>query len=107
MQDHIKKDDILAFLKEIKVTFEKDGLHSIALFGSMSKDSADMFSDIDIAIKIKKDYLRYKNAWDYFDMLNSIKDRVAKRFERKCDIYDLDAPNSQIKKNIQKDLMYV
>ena len=49
--------DVLTFLTNIKPQLQKDGIEQVGLFGSYGKNSATLASDIDIAIKLNKNYL--------------------------------------------------
>lgn len=44
----LQKSEILSKLKELKPTYEEEGLILLGLFGSYAKDSQNNFSDIDI-----------------------------------------------------------
>ena len=48
----ISRDDVLKYLKDIKDELVEDGVYKIALFGSFARDEVDVYSDIDIAIKL-------------------------------------------------------
>ena len=94
-----KKEDILYYFQEIKSEMQKDGLERIGLFGSLARGETDQFSDIDIAIKLRDDYLESRSVWSYFELIEKIKSLISKKFHRKCDIFDLNS-DSFIKKDI-------
>ena len=98
--------DILDFLSEIKTELLADGISKIGLFGSFARDDANVYSDIDIAIQKKPDYLKTRTAYEYFEQVNKIKNLLRKKFHRNSDIFDLDS-NSSMKEEILKDLIYV
>ncbi len=98
--------DILTFLSMIKPTLQKDGIESLGLFGSYAKNTATTSSDIDIAIKIKKDFLIKNDVWKYFDEINKIKTMVYKKFKIRSDIFDLDS-SSSLKNQISKEVLFV
>ena len=100
------KEDILAYLASIKDELNQYGISKIGLFGSFAKDKANLFSDIDIAIKIKKSYLNEHDVWEYFNLIEKIKKMLLLQFSRKVDIYDLDSTGN-IKDTISKDIIYV
>ncbi|KYJ86282.1 nucleotidyltransferase family protein [Sulfurovum riftiae] len=102
----MQKEHILSYLADMKSDLAKKGIEKIGLFGSFAKDKADTFSDIDIAIKIKKSYLDEHDVWDYFTLIDSIKQMLLKKFSRKIDVYDLDS-SSDIKDTISKEIIYV
>lgn len=102
----IDRSDVLEYIKEIKDELVKDGIYKIALFGSYARNEVDIYSDIDIAIKLQSDYLEKRNSWDYFDLIAKIKTLITQKFHVGCDIFDLDS-DSFIKKSVMKDLIYV
>ncbi len=97
---------ILKYLTEKKVDFEKDGIEKIGLFGSYAKGTASNDSDIDIAIKLKKNYLQNHDVWEYFKLIEKIKNQITDKFYKKSDIFDLDS-KIDIKQQIQEELIYV
>jgi len=100
------KDNILDYLKDLKPELSKNGIDSLALFGSFSNDTQTVYSDIDIAISKDKDFLKNNSSYDYFNILLMIKSKIKQKFHRNIDIFDLDS-NSPFKNTIQKDLIYV
>jgi len=97
---------ILRYLTDKKVDFEQDGIEKIGLFGSFAKDTASSDSDIDIAIKLKKNYLKNHDVWEYFTLIEKIKKQITDKFHKKSDIFDLDS-TTDIKQQIQKEVIYV
>ena len=100
------KEDILNYLADIKVDLVKNGIDKIGLFGSFAKGNANTFSDIDVAIKIKKSYLKEHDVWEYFKLIDTIKKELFSKFSRNVDVYDLDS-SGNIKNKINKDIIYV
>ena len=97
---------ILKYLTDKKVDFEKDGIEKIGLFGSFARNTASDNSDIDIAIKLEKNYLQNHDVWEYFILLEKIKQQITDKFHKKSDIFDLDS-KTDIKQQIQKEVIYV
>ena len=102
----MQKENILIYLSQIKNDLLSHGIKKIGLFGSFAKDKADSFSDIDIAIQIKEDYLDEYDVWEYFNLIESIKKMLLIKFSRKVDVYDIDSTGN-IKDSISKDIIYV
>jgi len=100
------RENILSYLKEIKDELFHDGIVTIALFGSFARDEQSVYSDIDIAIKKERDYLKKRSAYSYFDEVEKIKMMMQQKFHRNSDVFDLDS-DSSMKQNIKKDLLYV
>ncbi|MDD5400986.1 MAG: nucleotidyltransferase domain-containing protein [Sulfurimonas sp.] len=100
------KESILHYLIELKAEFSKDGITTFALFGSFAKDTHGVYSDIDVAIAKRSDYLSHNSSYSYFETISKIKDKIRKKFHRNIDIFDLDS-QSPFKETIQKELIYV
>ena len=102
----MQKDEILSYLKEFKNSSQNKLFTEIGLFGSYAKNQADIFSDIDIAVKVDKTYLKQNDIWDYFDAINDIKIALLKRFNLQSDVFDLESSTTLVEK-IKKDIIYV
>ena len=100
------RENILSYLQEIKSELFRDGIVSLALFGSFARGEQSVYSDIDIAIKKETDYLKNRTAYTYFNEVEKIKMMIQKKFHRNSDVFDLDS-DSSMKSNIQKELLYV
>jgi len=97
---------ILDYLLEIKTDLNNDGIEKIGLFGSYAKGTASDDSDVDIAIELKKDYLEKHDVWEYFTLVDTIKSRMADKFHKRIDIFDLES-QSETRQNILKEIIYV
>jgi uncharacterized protein len=102
----MKKDEVLAKLRELKPAYAKEGFVIVGLFGSFAKGTDDENSDIDIAIKIDDDYLVKNDVWAYFDTINAIRQDVFMQLGRKSDILDIQS-SSHIKAKIEREMIYV
>jgi len=102
----IDKNSILEHLSFLKEELSSKGIVQLGLFGSFAKDSQTIYSDIDIAIKKDKIVLEKNGIYFYFELLNSIKTSMQKKFHRNVDIFDLDS-TSELKNSIEKELLYV
>jgi predicted nucleotidyltransferase len=106
MKPKLTKDHILHFLAELKSDLYAHGIEKVALFGSYATQNQNVYSDIDIAIQKKKDFLENHSAYDYFDIVAMIKSKVLKKLHKSSDVFDLDSI-SEFKKDIEKELIYV
>jgi hypothetical protein len=102
----MRRDEILDYLKEFKHSSQNKIFSEIGLFGSYARNQADVFSDVDIAVKINKDYLKEHDIWDYFNAINDMKKNILKRFNLQSDIFDLESSSTIVEK-IKKDIIYV
>ena len=98
--------DVLTFLTTIKPQLQENGIEQVGLFGSYARNNATLTSDIDIAIKLDKNYLDKNDVWNYFNEINKIKGMVYNKFQIKSDVFDLDS-SSVFKDKILKEILYV
>jgi len=99
----LKKNEILLKLKEIKPSYEKEGLIIVGLFGSYSKNLQNKFSDIDIVYKLdyNKFSEKYKDGFSKILRIDDIKKELQNIFKIKIDFI----PDNN--KSILKDISYV
>lgn len=100
------KEQIITQLKELKPKYEQKGFIILGLFGSYAKNEAIESSDIDVAIKLKDDFLQTHDVWTYFDGINSIKSDISKKFGVQCDVLDFDSSSPLVEK-IKNEVVYV
>jgi len=98
-----QKSEILSKLKELKPTYEKEGLILLGLFGSYAKDTQTKFSDIDVAYKLDYDKfsLKYKDGFSKLLRIDDIKKELQLIFKTPIDL----VPDSN--KSILRDLINV
>jgi len=85
---NISKEYILNMLKEVKPKYQKEGIDILGLFGSYAQDTADEFSDIDIAYKLDYEKMAKQQNKDVFCVLlriDEIKEELQKILKRKVD----------------------
>ena len=95
----LTKTDILAKLKELKPSLQKDfAVQKIGLFGSFSDDTYNENSDIDILVELEKPI-----GWKFF----TLELYLEQIFNRKIDLVTKNALKDQIKDRILKQVNYV
>ena len=99
----MNKNEVLSKLKELKPTYEKEGLILLGLFGSYAKNTQTKFSDIDVAYKLDYDKfsLNYKGGFAKLLRIDDIKKELQSIFKKPIDL----VPDSN--KSILKDLINV
>ena len=97
------KNSILSKLKELKPTYEQEGLILLGLFGSYAKDTQTKFSDIDVAYKLDYDKfsLKYKGGFAKLLRIEDIKKELQLIFHKPIDL----VPDTN--KSILRDLINV
>jgi len=96
----VDRDDILNLLADYKQhNFDKYGIETLGIFGSVARNEASESSDLDICIRTKTP--------DMF-MLVHIKDELQKLFRKKVDMVRIrERMNPYLKKRIDKEAIYV
>ncbi len=100
------KEEILQTLRSINRQLASNGIRIVGLFGSFAKESANTYSDIDIAVKKSADFFKHHGAYDYFDRPDTLKRHLIRAFNRPVDLFDLDS-QSPLKERIEKELIHV
>ena len=100
------QEKILIYLKKLKPELEREGIEKLAIFGSFATDKQNIYSDIDIALKKKSNFLHEYTAYDYFNLLAKIKSKIRENLHLQSDIFDLDS-DSSFRAEIEKELIYV
>ena len=90
----LDKDEILAYLKELKPALQKDGIVELGLFGSYAKGTASASSDIDIVIRTSDEF--HKKC--FFDEMREI--WVANKEQAIADAYAFDGAVDLIEENM-------
>ncbi|MEA3371389.1 MAG: nucleotidyltransferase domain-containing protein, partial [Campylobacterota bacterium] len=82
------KNEILSKLKELKPTYEKEGLILLGLFGSYAKNTQTKYSDIDIAYKLDYDKFsqNYKGGFAKLLRIDDIKKELQSIFKTQIDL---------------------
>ena len=99
----LQKNEIISKLKELKPTYEQEGLILLGVFGSYAKNTQNSFSDIDIAYKLDYDKfsLKYKDGFSKILRIDDIKEELQQTFKTKIDFV------SDNNKSILSDIIYV
>jgi len=102
-QSVLGRDEILLTLKRLKLSYKKDGIILLGLFGSYSRDMQNKFSDIDIAYEIDKDKFaqKYRGGFAKLLKIDNVKKELQSVFKKPVDLV------SNSNKNILKDIIYV
>jgi predicted nucleotidyltransferase len=84
----LQRDSILAKLKELNPSYEKEGVKLLGLFGSYSRNDANENSDIDILIETTPLFLEKYRGLKAYVKLDEIKSDLEKAFHKNIDIVD-------------------
>jgi uncharacterized protein len=98
----VKKDEILAFLRERKDEFFSEyQLVKLGLFGSFARNEGTEDSDIDLIVEFEP------NTGDLSEKKSKIKDAVEKQFNREVDLCREKYIKPYFKPQILKSAIYV
>lgn len=97
----LEKNEIILKLKQLKPTYEKEGLILIGIFGSYAKSNNTQNSDIDILYDTKK------GITNLYDKKQLVKQSLEKTFKTKIDLASKKYLKPYVRDEIMKDLIYV
>ena len=95
-----RKKHILNLLKENRDKFRSVGVKSLGIFGSVSRQTDNENSDIDILVEFEKDCRKFRN-------FNLLCDLLEQYFGKTYDLVTVDGLSPHIGKKILKGVEYV
>jgi len=96
----MKRDEVLAILRQHEATLRARGVCHAALFGSIARGDARPDSDVDIMIELAPD-----NTLDLFQYSGLISD-IASLFPIRVDVVDRDALKPYVRAPAARDAIY-
>jgi len=101
----MKRDEILRILSENKAIWQEHyGIRRIGLFGSFARGEEQTNSDVDLFVEFDRERIDLEKYLQFIEEVENI-------FGRKVDIITRDGKESiripEVKKNIEKDMIYV
>ena len=101
--------NITSKISGIKTKYQDEGFEIVGIFGSYAKDSANKFSDVDIAYSINYDTFdqQFKGGFSKLLRIEEIKEELQKLLHAKVDLISLSSNNSKFKQNIYEDMVHV
>ncbi len=106
IDSEVSVDEIVDTLKEFKNSSQNRFFSKVGLFGSFARGEEDIFSDIDIVVKVDKNALEKYDVWEYFETMRELKEKIAHKFNLNSDVFDIDSSSSFVNR-IKKDVIYV
>ena len=105
----LNQDNLIAIVKELSEVEAHDGFEIVGIFGSYASRTQTEFSDVDIAYRIDHELFsqKYQDGFSKLLKIDSIKEALQNRLQKKVDLVSLNATNEKLKKNILKDMIYV
>ena len=98
-------DSILAVLRTLNEEYGREGFRLLGIFGSYARESADPFSDIDIAYRIDHDRFHPGDAFAKLEAIETIRRRLERELRRRVDLvpYPRDS-DSPLARRLRKEL---
>jgi len=103
----MNKETILSTLHAFNIKHKNDGFEFISLFGSYSRGTEDIFSDIDLTYKINHQIFYKDNAFAQLEKIQEIKKTLEKKFQRKIDLIPANTTNKIIQNTLQKEQIII
>ena len=101
------KEYLLQKIKEIKPTYENEGLILLGLFGSYAKGTATQTSDIDILYELDaQKFYNTNDGFKSFTRLNQIRDELKETFHTEIDLCAKSGLSRTGEKYILADTIY-
>jgi hypothetical protein len=102
----MKKDEVLAKLRELKPRYEEDGVVICGIFGSLARGEEDVNSDIDIAYKLdEKLFFSKYSGFTGASKLTSIAKELEIAFQKRVDFVSINSINRELNTAIKRDLV--
>ena len=102
----LTKDNILETLKDMQITFAKEGFIIKALFGSYSRNEANKNSDIDVLVEATPQFAN-KYGFQSIHRIKEIQTQMSKTFGVSVDLADSSGMGATGKKFILDRAIYV
>ena len=96
-------------ITNIKKKYHEEGFDIVGIFGSYAKGTANDYSDVDIAYTLDFNIFNkhYKGGFSKLLRIETIKNELQRLLDLRVDLVSLDTKNISMKKNIEKDILYV
>lgn len=102
-------NEVFEKLHDLKITFQKDGINILGVFGSYARGDYTNNSDIDILYEIKdiQAFMQKYKGFSAFSKLADTKEFLKKELAKEVDFVDKDTLNEIGKEFILKEVKYV
>ncbi len=93
----------------VNKSYEEEGFSIVGIFGSYARNSADAYSDIDIAYSLDLNTFdqKYQGGFSKLLRIEEIKNELQQLLHLKVDLSSINSSNAKFIERIKKDMMYV
>jgi predicted nucleotidyltransferase len=99
----LTKEEIINILHNTNTKYKGSGFELVSLFGSYARDTADMFSDVDLTYKINHNIFFKDDAFAKLAKIDEIKKELEKKLRKKVDLIPSNTKNPLIQKSLQEE----
>jgi len=105
--EYMKRDEIIAKLKELKIIFLNDGFFIDGVFGSYARGDFDNNSDIDILYHLENPFFEKYSGFIGFKRLDEIKNKLNRELNKNIDLAPINNLSKTGKEFILSEVIYV
>ena len=103
----MKKDEILAKLKELKPVYEQEGFVVKGIFGSVARGDDSINSDIDVLYDLTPEFTKRHLGFFAVSRIEAIKQELQQIFGCDVDLATSDNPSRVFQETIKEECAYV
>jgi len=103
----MKKDEVLAKLREVKPSYEKEGFIIKGIFGSVARGDNDENSDIDVLYDLTPEFTKRHFGFYAVGRIEGIKEELRQLFGCDIDLATADNPSRVFQETIKEESAYV
>lgn len=101
------KQPVLDYLASLKPELQKEGIVELGLFGSLAKNKATIYSDIDVFIKTSSEFCDKHGGFGGFSFLENLRQKISKKFKKEVDLCDIAWLKSEKREQIMDGAIFV
>jgi predicted nucleotidyltransferase len=97
----MKRDEIIAKLREREAELKAAGVASLALFGSVARGDDQDNSDVDVVVRLNDQAT--KRGFAYFGQIEALRQRLSELLGRPVDLIAEPVSKERLRERIEKD----
>ena len=100
----MNREEVIATLRTLEPELRASGIRSLSLFGSIARNSAAPFSDVDIAVKVGEGFSR--RGLDYFGRMEELEQRLSAALGRRVEVVEEPVRKDRFQNQIDRDRVF-
>jgi predicted nucleotidyltransferase len=97
----MRRDEIIAKLREREAELKAAGVASLALFGSVARGDDEDNSDVDVVVRLTDQAT--KRGFAYFGQIEALRQRLSELLGRPVDLIAEPVSKERLRERIEKD----